>query len=491
LVDYGSEVDMRNADVVVVGGGNAGYCAAHAAAERGRRVVLLEKAPRAHAGGNSYYTIGSTRMVHDGLEDLLEVLEPDERHARTEVPPYSAAEFLADLERVTEGRGDKELAEAVVEGSRDTVRWLHELGLRFQLMYERQAHERPDGSFLFWGGSHVCNVDGGPGLMSDHERVASRLGVEVHYSCSVTGLMTDGGSVVGVRIGDQEFPAESVVIASGGFEANAQWRQRYLGDGWQHAKVRGTPYNTGDLIRAALEIGADRGGDWSTCHSVPWDASFPENESNRALTNRLSRYGYPLGIVVNRRGQRFLDEGADFRNYTYAKYGKVILEQPGSVAFQIFDAKSRSMLNAYEYEMPGIIPIVANSVEELAAAMDIDIDGFVQTVREFNLSIDASHPLDPTIKDGRSASVEPIKSNWASAVEVSPYYAYPVTCGISFTFGGLRGDVDGRVLDLSSAPIPGLFVCGETLGGLFSGNYPTGSGLTAGMVIGRRAGSLA
>lgn len=482
---------MQNADVVVVGGGNAGYCAAHAAAERGRRVVLLEKALREHAGGNSYYTLGATRMVHDGLGDLLEILEPDERHARTEVPPYSAAEFLADLERTTGGRGDKELSETVVEGSHDTVRWLHQLGLRFELMYDRQAHERPDGTIVFWGGTHVRNVDGGPGLISDHERVASRLGVEVHYGCPVTGLTTDGGAVVGVRAGEQKIAAESVVIASGGFEANAQWRQRYLGEGWQHAKVRGTPYNTGDLIGAALEIGADRGGDWATCHSVPWDASYPENEGNRALTNRLNRYGYPLGIVVNRSGQRFLDEGADFRNYTYAKYGKMILEQPGSVAFQVFDASSRSMLNAYEYEMPGIIPIVADSVEELAAAMDVDVGGFVRTVRGFNSSIDTSHPLDPTIKDGRRASVEPVKSNWASAIQTPPYYAYPVTCGISFTFGGLRGDADGRVLDGSGAAIPGLFVCGEALGGLFSGNYPTGAGLTAGMVIGRRAGSLA
>ncbi|MFG1923192.1 FAD-dependent tricarballylate dehydrogenase TcuA [Cryptosporangium sp. NPDC048952] len=482
---------MRSADVVVVGGGNAGFCAAHAAAERGRRVVLLDKAPRAHAGGNSYYTIGSLRFVHDGLDDLLEILEPDERHARSEVPPYSAADFLADLKRVTEGRGDAELAEAVVEGSRDTVRWLHGLGLRFQLMYERQAHERPDGAFLFWGESHVSTVDGGPGLMSDHLRVASRLGVDVHHGCAVTGLLTDGGSVVGVRVGDQELRAESVVIASGGFEANPQWRQRYLGDGWQHAKVRGTPYNTGDLIGAALELGADRGGDWSTCHSVPWDASFPENESNRALTNRLSRYGYPLGILVNRRGERFLDEGADFRNYTYAKYGKVILEQPGSVAFQIFDATTRSMLTAYEYEMPGILPVVADSVDELAAAAGIDVDGLVRTVRTFNASIDTARPLDSTIKDGRSASAEPVKSNWASAIESPPYYAYPVTCGISFTFGGLRGDVDGRVLDPSAAPVPGLFACGEALGGLFSGNYPTGAGLTAGMVIGRHAGLLA
>ena len=454
-------------------------------------MVLLEKAPREHAGGNSFYTLGATRMVHDGFGDLLEILEPDERHARTEVPPYSAAEFLADLERTTGGRGDKELSETVVEGSHDTVRWLHELGLRFELMYDRQAHERPDGTIVFWGGTHVRNVDGGPGLISDHERVASRLGVQVHYGCPVTGLMTDGGAVVGVRAGEREFAAESIVIASGGFEANAQWRQRYLGEGWQHAKVRGTPYNTGDLIGAALEIGADRGGDWMTCHSVPWDASYPENESNRTLTNRLNRYGYPLGIVVNRRGQRFLDEGADFRNYTYAKYGKAILEQPGSVAFQVFDASSRSMLDAYEYEMPGIIPIVADSVEELAAAMDIDVDGFVRTVRGFNSSIDTGHPFDLTIKDGRRASVEPVKSNWASAIQTPPYYAYPVTCGISFTFGGLRGDVDGRVLDGSGAAIPGLFACGEALGGLFSGNYPTGAGLTAGMVIGRHAGSLA
>ncbi|MEV6281574.1 FAD-dependent tricarballylate dehydrogenase TcuA [Kribbella sp. NPDC051770] len=482
---------MSDPEVIVVGGGNAGYCAAHAAAERGRRVLLLEKAPKTDAGGNSYYTLGSTRMVHAGLADLLEVLEPDQRHARTEVPPYPEAEFLADLERVTEGRGDKELAEAVVEGSRDAVRWLHGLGMRFELMYERQAHEQPDGTFEFWGGSHVRNVGGGPGLMAVHEQVAARLGVEVRYDCAVTGLIIDAGEVVGVRVGEDELRAESVVIASGGFEANAEWRQRHLGDGWQYAKVRGTPYNTGDLIQAALEIGADRGGDWSTCHSVPWDASFPGNESNRALTNRLSRYGYPLGIVVNRHGQRFLDEGADFRNYTYAKYGKVILEQPGSVAFQVFDANARAMLAAYEYEMPGIVPVVADSVEGLAAALEIDVDGFVRTVKEFNSSIDTTRPLDPAVKDGRLAAVEPVKSNWAAAIDKSPYYAYPVTCGISFTFGGLRGDVDGRVLDRSGEPIPGLFACGETLGGLFSGNYPTGAGLIAGSVIGRRAGALA
>lgn len=480
---------MGQADVVVVGGGNAGYCAAHAAAERGRRVVLLEKAPREHAGGNSFYTIGSIRLVHDGLDDLLEILEPDERHGCTEVPPYSAAEFLADLERLTAGRSDTALAETVVAGSREAIGWLHGLGLRFHLMYDRQAHFRPDGTFVFWGGTHVSTTGGGPGLMADHENIAAHLGIEVHYDHPVTDLVTEGDAVIGVRTAEQTYTAESVVIAAGGFEANAQWRQRYLGEGWQHAKVRGTPYNTGELIDAALRIGADRGGDWSTCHSVPWDASFSDNQSNRNLTYRLSRYGYPLGIVVNRRGDRFLDEGADFRNYTYAKYGKLILGQPGSIAFQVFDATSRAMLKAYEYDMPGIAPIVATSLEDLAAGMDVDADRFTQTVRAFNASIDTSRQLDPTIKDGRRASVEPVKSNWASALKTPPFYAYPVTCGISFTFGGLRGDTDGRVLDASGKPIPGLFACGEALGGLFSENYPTGAGLTAGMVIGRRAGA--
>ncbi|WP_153506110.1 FAD-dependent tricarballylate dehydrogenase TcuA [Cumulibacter manganitolerans] len=482
---------MSAVDVVVVGGGNAGFCAAHAAAQRGRRVLLLEKAPQAEAGGNSYYTAGATRMVHDGLSDLLDIVEPDERHQRAEVPPYSAADFLADLEKVTEGRGDKELARVVVGESRDTVRWLHDLGLRYRLMYERQAYERPDGSYLFWGGLHVGNVDGGVGLMADHVRVAAELGIEVRYAAPVSGLLSEDGAVVGVRVGDEEIRAASVVLAAGGFEADPQLRSEYLGDGWQNAKVRGTPYNTGEVIRAALEIGAGRGGDWSTCHSVQWDASYPQNESNRELTNRLTRQSYPLGIIVNREGRRFLDEGADFRNYTYAKYGKVILEQPGSIAYQLFDATLRPMLRAEEYDMPGIAPLVAGSIDELAAAMDVDAAALAGTIAGFNASIDDSHPLDPTIKDGRRAATDPVKSNWASAIATPPFYAYPVTCGITFTFGGLRGDTHGRVLTDSGTVIDGLYACGEALGGLFSGNYPGGSGLTAGMVIGRRAGSLA
>lgn len=483
-------------DVVVVGGGNAGFAAAHAAAERGRTVLLLERGTEAMAGGNSYYTAGATRINHNGLDDLRDLVEPDDRHEVTEVPAYSSEEYLADLIKVTDGKTDRDMAQVLVTEAHDAVRWLHGLGLRYRLMYERQAYDRPDGTFLFWGGLHVGNVGGGEGLMADHTAVAQRLGTEVRYGIRARSLIVEDGRVVGVRATndtgeEHEFRAESVILAAGGFESNPQWREEHLGQGWSNAKVRGTPYNLGDMIAAALEVGAAKGGDWSTCHSVQWDAGAVDNESNRELTNRLTRQSYPLGIIVNREGRRFLDEGADFRNYTYAKYGAEILKQPGSIAWQVFDHTLRPMLRTEEYDMPGIGVHQADSLEHLAEAMGVDAEALVTTIRDFNSSINRDAAFDPTVKDGRAARVEPPKSNWASGLETAPFYAYPVTCGITFTFGGLKGDLDGRVLDEAGEPIPGLLACGEMLGGLFSGNYPGGSGLPAGMVFGRRAGTIA
>lgn len=363
-------------------------------------------------------------------------------------------------------------------------------------MYERQAYERPDGSFLFWGGLHVGNVGGGEGLIADHTRVAESLGTDVRYGIDVRELLFEDDRVVGVAAVSEdgermELRADSVVLAAGGFEASPELRRTHLGEGWQNAVVRGTPYNKGQMIQAALAIGAARGGDWSTAHSVQWDAEAENNASNRELTNRLTRQSYPLGIIVNRDGQRFLDEGADFRNYTYAKYGRVILEQPGSIAYQIFDANLRPMLRSEEYDMPGIGVHRAESIAALADAIGVDAASLGATVDAFNASIETSIPLDPTVKDGRRAAVAPPKSNWASPIDTAPFYAFPVTCGITFTFGGVKSDTDARVLDTAGRPIPGLFVCGEMLGGLFSGNYPGGSGLAAGMVFGRRAGAIA
>jgi tricarballylate dehydrogenase len=480
-------------DVVVVGGGNAGFSAAHAAAERGRRVLLLEKGDPGLAGGNSYFTAGAVRIAHDGLDDVADLLDPDDRHAITVLPPYPAEAFLADMAKVTGGRNDPGLTEVLVAQSQDTLRWLHGKGLRYRLMYERQAYPDARGRQVFWGGLAVGSTGGGKGLVEQHTEAAQKAGVEIRYGTRALDLLPDGPGVTwedsAGRTGTVR--AESVVLAAGGFEADADLRRRHLGEGWQRAKVRGTPLNTGDMLTAALAAGAVPHGDWGSCHSVAWDAWFPGNEGDRELTNQLTRSGYPLGIVVNNRGERFLDEGSDFRNYTYAKYGARILAQPGGIAFQLFDATTRPQLRSEEYDMPGASVVTGATLAEVAAGIGVDAGALTRTVEEFNAAVRRDVPLDLAVKDGRSADVDPPKSNWAIPLEAPPYYAFPVTCGITFTFGGLRADTHGRVLDADGAPLPGLFVCGEMLGGLFSGNYPGGSGLTAGAVFGRRAGSLA
>ncbi|MEU4423438.1 FAD-dependent tricarballylate dehydrogenase TcuA [Actinoplanes sp. NPDC024001] len=481
------------AHVVVVGGGNAGFSAAHAAAARGRDVVLLERGLPDEAGGNSYYTAGAFRIAHQGLDDVAGMLDPDPRLAETVLAPYPEEQFVRDLREVTGGRADRGLSAALAAESGPALHWLHGLGLRFRLMYERQSYPDEHGRHVFFGGLAVGSTGGGKGLIEQHTRAAAAAGVDVRYGYRCGDLLIDNGHVRGVHWTGPDgtagvTEAESVVLAAGGFEANPQWRREHLGAGWERALVRGTPLNTGDMLRAALAAGAARGGDWSSCHAVAWDANAAAS-GDRELTNRLTRQSYPLGIVVNVDGRRFLDEGADFRNYTYAKYGGEILRQPRGLAFQIFDAGIRPMLRTEEYDAPGTSVVIAQSIDELAAALETP--ELARTVEEFNAGIDESVPFQASVKDGRASRAEPPKSNWALPIRTPPFYAFPVTCGITFTFGGLRADEHGRVLTGSGSALAGLFVCGEMLGGLFSGNYPGGTGLTAGAVFGRRAGTLA
>ncbi|QYJ16123.1 Fumarate reductase flavoprotein subunit [Rubrobacter xylanophilus DSM 9941] len=486
----------RRYDVVVVGGGNAAFCAAQAARERVGRVIMLEKAPEGWLGGNSYFTAGAFRLTFGGLEDLRPLLhEPDEEVlSRTELPPYTAEDFMSDMERVTEGRCDARLARTMVEDSADVVRWLRDKGIRWRLMYDRQSYE-VGGRLRFWGGLVLGTVGGGKGLVEQHLASARRYGIEVRCSFAVEGLLRDdSGAVVGVRgrgpDGPETVEAGAVVLACGGFEANARMRARHLGSRWGIAKVRGTPYNTGEGLRMALEAGAEPYGDWGGCHSIAWDVAAPPT-GDRGLTNLYSKQSYPLGIVVNSEGRRFLDEGADFRNYTYARYGAEILRQPGGVAYQIFDAKTEPLLRKDEYEAPGVSRYEASDVGDLAEKMGVDRDGLERTVREFNAAIRPGR-FDPSIKDGkRTEGIEPPKSNWALPLDTPPYYGFAVTCGITFTFGGLHVDEDARVLDTSRRPIPGLHAAGELVGGLFYHNYPGGTGLTSGAVFGRRAGYAA
>ena len=481
-------------NVVVVGAGNAALCAALSARENGASVTVLERAPRPEHGGNSRFTMASMRFAYAGLDELQEVAGPlsAEEIGASDFGSYPEDRFLRDLKRMSGGRADPALIAALVARSRPTLRWMRGLGVEFVPLYAGQAFE-VDGKRRFWGGLTLQARGGGPGLVASLRRAAKRTGIGILHEHRAIGLLMDGGAVRGVEVdepsGVRSLPADAVVLASGGFEANREWRRQHLGEGWEAARVRGSRYNTGDGIRMALESGAARAGQWAGCHAVAWDLNAPD-VGNLEVRHRYQKHSYPLGIVVNARGERFLDEGADFRNYTYARYGREVLEQPCRFAWQVFDARVAGLLRD-EYRQSHATSVRAGSVEELAGRLEgVDEQGFLRTVREFNGAVRRDVPFDPSVRDGRSThGLDPDKSNWANPLEQPPFEAYAVTCGITFTFGGLSVDARARVLDEAGVALPGLFAAGELVGGLFYDNYPGGSGLTAGAVFGRMAGA--
>ena len=483
-------------DVIVIGAGNAAFSAALAAREQVEHVLVLEKAPRTWVGGNSYFTAGAFRMAFESLDELRPLLDDltDEQAADIELPPYTRHDFLADMQRLTQGRCDPELTAILVNDSAQAARWLHSKGLRWTLLSARQAF-RVGGKLHFWGGLVVGTVGGGQGLIEQYLAAVQTHGITVRYECAVTELLQDAhGAINGVVCksphGREEIAAHAVVLASGGFEADPRLRATYLGPNWDIAKVRGTPYNTGEGIQMALDMGAQPYGHWSGCHATAWDAAAPPT-GDRKLTNLLTKQSYPIGIVVNAEAQRFLDEGADFRNYTYAKYGAEILHQPNAIAYQLFDAKTEPLLRQDEYTAPGVSRFEAATLRELAAKVGLHADALERTVHEFNAAIQAGE-FNPAVRDGkRTQGILPPKSNWALPLDTPPFYAFAVTCGITFTFGGVHIDTMGRVLDRAGHPINGLHAAGEVVGGLFYHNYPGGSGLMAGTVFGRRAGRSA
>jgi tricarballylate dehydrogenase len=483
-------------DVIVVGGGNAAFCAALSARERGARVVLLERAPEDERGGNSRFTAGAMRVVYRGVDDLLELM-PDlteEERRNTDFGAYTEEQFFDDMGRVTEWRCDPDLTELLVKGSFPALAWMRRKGVRFIPLWGRQAF-KVGGRFRFWGGLTVEAWGGGPGLVDSLTEIARREGVEIRYGARAMALLHDDDGVHGVRLRQQgrtgELRAKAVVLACGGFEANAEWRTRYLGPGWELAKVRGSRFNTGDGIRMALEAGAMPWGNWSGCHSVGWDRNAPPF-GDLAVGDNFQKHSYPFGIMVNATGRRFVDEGADFRNYTYAKYGRVVLNQPGQFAWQVFDGKVLHLLRD-EYRIKQVTKVEAQSLEELAAKLEgVDARAFLEEMKAWNAAVRQDVPFDPTVKDGRcTRGLAVPKSNWANTLDAPPFQAYAVTCGITFTFGGLRVNAETQVLDTDEQPIPGLYAAGELVGGLFYFNYPGGTGLTSGSVFGRIAGANA
>ena len=467
-------------DVLVVGAGNAGLSAALAAKEAGASVLVLERAPLAARGGNSRFTGGGFRVAYRSSDELSRII-PDltqKELAERFATPYPPEEFMDELGELTSYRADPDLVERIAVDGLDAVAWLREKGVRFLPMHG-------------WHGLTIQSAGGGQGLMDSLFAAVDKAGIDVWYDARATDLLFDGRSVNGVSVlhdGERvEVEAKSVILAAGGFQANAEWRTRYLGAGWDIVPVRGTWCNTGDGIAMALAVGAQPHGQWSGAHAVAWDFHAPAFGDVR-VGDGFQKHSYPMGIVVNARGERFVDEGANFLDYTYARYGKEMLAQPGQIAWQVFDAKQTSHLRD-EYRIRGVSRLAAATLPDLARKMEgIDAEAFLHTIEEFNASIDTSVPLDLTILDGRRANTAVPKSNWADPVTEGPFEAYPVTCGITFTFGGVRVDTSARAIGYDGRPVDALYAIGEMAAGVFYFNYPGGSGLTKGVVEGRTAG---
>ena len=486
----------QSADVIVVGGGNAAFCAALAAAEQGVSVLVLERAPEEESGGNSRFTAGAFRCVYDGVEDLRALMPDltDEEISKSDFGTYTEEKFFDDMGRITEYRTDPDLCEVLIKRSKATMLWMRDKGVRFMPIWGRQAY-KINGMFKFWGGLTVESVGGGPGLVDALTKIARKNKVNIVYGARAFELIADDDGVKGIRVKHQgktsEVKCKCVVLGSGGFQADAEMRTRYLGPGWELAKIRGSRFNTGDGIKMALAIGAQPTGNWSGGHAVAWDRNAPET-GDLTVGDNFQKHSYPWGIMINANGERFLDEGSDFRNYTYAKNGRIILMQPKQFAYQVFDKKIISMLRD-EYRIRRVSKVTANTLEELVEKMeDVDPVKALATIKEYNKAVMTDVPFDPNVKDGRGTKGLTIpKSNWANTVDEPPFEAYAVTCGLTFTFGGLKIDTSARVIDSDGAPISGLFATGELVGGIFWFNYPGGTGLMNGSVFGKIAGTTA
>jgi tricarballylate dehydrogenase len=487
---------MPNCDVLVVGKGNAALCAALAARDHGATVTMLEAASEDESGGNSHFAGGVMRFAFDGVEDLKRVTElTDEEIATSDFGTNTRDEYFDDLFRLTSYRTDPQLSELLVDQSLDVMTWLRAKGARFAPNYGRQSAP-VDGKRKFFGRLPIEVSGGGAGLVQALDRAAAKAGIAVHYGTRAVALAYDGERVGGVRAKHDgkaaEFSARSVVLACGGFEANPEWRARYLGPGWELAKVRGTRFNVGDGLRMALEVGAAPYGNWSGCHATGWDRYAPEF-GDRAVGDQFQKHSYIFGLLINADGKRFVDEGLDFHSFTYAKYGGEVLKQPGQFAWQVFDAKVKGLLRP-EYRMKQMTKVTADTLEALAPKLEgVDPAAFLDTARAFNAAVMDDVPFQHTVKDAKGTrGLTPAKSNWAQRLDTPPYEAYATTCGITFTFGGVRIDpASGQVLDVIQQPIPGLYAAGEMVGGLFYFNYPSGTGLVSGAVFGRLAGTSA
>jgi tricarballylate dehydrogenase len=448
--------------VAVVGGGNAALCAALTAREFGASVTVLECAPVEFRGGNSRHT-RNMRCMHDAPTDVL-----------TDV--YTEAEFIDDLQRVTEGNTTEALGKLVIRNSLPTTEWMKRCGVRFQPSLEGTLHLGRTNAFFLGGGKALLNA---------YYAAAQNRGIRVIYNAEVTNLDVRNGRFQSgtILLNGQpaEFRAKAIVAASGGFEANLEWLERAWGEAARNFIVRGTPYNKGKLLKLLLDHGVESVGDPRQCHAVAIDGRAPKFDGG--IVTRLDCV--PLGIVVNKDCNRFYDEGQDLWPKRYAIWGRLVAQQPDQIAYSIIDSKAVGRF------MPSVFPpITASSIVELAVALGLAPEKLEGTICRFNQSVRAGSFDHQILDDCRTEGLAPPKSHWAQAIDRPPFYGYPLRPGITFTYLGLKVNERAEVQGLGSHP--NIFAAGEIMAGNILGKgYLAGLGMTIGSVFGRIAGKEA
>ncbi|MRF41121.1 FAD-dependent tricarballylate dehydrogenase TcuA [Escherichia coli] len=462
-------------DVLVIGGGNAALCAALMAREAGASVLLLEAAPRAWRGGNSQHT-RNLRCMHDGPQDVLLEAYPEE-------------EFWQDLLKVTGGQTNEKLARLVIRASSSCRGWMRRHGVHFQPSLSGALHTARTNAFFMGGGKALVNA---------YFRSAENLGVQIRYDTPVADIELQDGLFVAAHVPAREvrgrqLPAERIeartcVLAAGGFESNRQWLREAWGQNergeWpsDNFLIRGTRFNDGVLLRRMIEQGADTIGDPTQAHMVAIDARAPLYDGG--ICTRIDCVS--LGVVVNRDGQRFYDEGEDFWPKRYAIWGRLVAHQPGQVGFSIIDQKALGRF------MPPVFPgATADSLEALAGLLGLPVQAFLETVHAYNRACQVGTFDHTRLDDCHTVGLEPVKSHWARPIDTPPYYGYPLRPGVTFTYLGLRTDETAAV-HFDKRPSPNLFVAGEMMAGNVLGKgYTAGVGMSIGTAFGRIAGTSA
>ncbi|WP_128002655.1 FAD-dependent tricarballylate dehydrogenase TcuA [Piscinibacter defluvii] len=452
-------------DVLVIGGGNAALCAALMAREAGASVLLLEGSPREWRGGNSQHT-RNLRCMHDAPQDVL-------------VEAYPEEEFWQDLLKVTGGRTNEELARLVIRASSTCRPWMVRHGVRFQPSLSGALHTARTNAFFMGGGKALVNA---------YYRSAEALGVQVRYDSPVQRLELRDGAFVAAWSGGTRIEAKTCVLAAGGFESNREWLREAWGvdeHGVSPADnflIRGTRYNTGELLRFMLDAGAEPIGDATQAHMVAIDARAPLYDGG--ICTRIDCVS--LGVVVNREARRFYDEGEDFWPKRYAIWGRLVARQPGQIAYSIIDAKAVGRF------MPPVFPGVrAESLPALAHALQLDEATFMQTVSAYNTACRPGSFDHTRLDDCRTEGLDPPKTHWARPLDTPPFFGYAVRPGVTFTYLGLKTDRQARV-QFGGRASRNLFVAGEMMAGNVLGQgYTAGVGMSIGTAFGRIAGEQA